>query len=268
MKNLQLIIIDPQHDFCNPNGSLYVDGAHEDMQRLAGFIDRMAPKITDIHVTADSHHKADISHPMWWCDADGNPPAPFTIISASDLADGVWRTRKPSCHARTLAYLQALESTGRYPHCIWPEHCLIGTEGHTIHPDVMGALHGWEESRYAITDVVTKGSNPWTEHFSAVQAEVPDPEDPSTQMNTALVDTLEQADITVWAGEALSHCLANSARDVAANFSDPQFIKNMVLLTDASSNVTNFEHYGTDFVTELVTKGMQTSTCADFLKTA
>lgn len=268
MKNLQLIIIDPQFDFCNPNGSLFVAGADEDMKRLAGFIERMSSKLTDIHTTLDSHRKIDISHPMWWADADGKMPLPFTIIKAIDLECGTWRTRQISAHAKTLAYLEALEATKRYPHCIWPEHCLIGSEGHTIHPDVYGALQGWEESRYAMTDYVTKGSNPWTEHFSAVQAEVPDPQDPSTQMNTGLVTTLEEADITVWAGEALSHCLANSARDVAANFSDPKFVQNMVLLTDASSNVSGFEHFGTSFVAELVKKGMQTSTCADFLKAA
>ncbi len=268
MKNLQLIIIDPQHDFCNPNGSLFVGGADEDMKRLAGFIERMAPKLSDIHVTLDSHRKIDISHPMWWSDTSGKSPDPFTIITAEDMTSGTWRTRKPGCYDTSLTYLKALEATKRYPHCIWPEHCLIGSEGHTVHPDVYGALQGWEESRYAMTDYVTKGSNPWTEHFSAVQAEVPDSQDPSTQMNTGLVTTLEEADTTLWSGEALSHCLANSARDVAANFSDPRFIQSMVLLTDASSSVTGFENFGTDFVDELVKKGMQTATCADFLATA
>ena len=32
------------------------------------------------------------------------------------------------------------------------------------------------------------GANPWTEHYSAVQADVPDPQDPATQLNRALVE--------------------------------------------------------------------------------
>ncbi len=265
MKNVQLIIIDPQKDFCDPNGSLFVAGADEDMKRLAKMIERLSPKLTDIHVTMDSHRLIDISHPVWWVDGDGKAPDPFTIITAQEVKDGVWRTKQPGAQSRTLEYLQQLATSGRYPHCIWPEHCIIGDEGHQLDPNVAGAIHGWERSRYAMTDVVTKGSNPWTEHFSAVMAEVPDPEDPSTQINTQLIGILEDADITVWSGEALSHCLANSARDVASHFSDPKYIRNMVLLEDASSSVGGFENFGTDFVKEMVDKGMQMSTTADFL---
>jgi nicotinamidase-related amidase len=156
--------------------------------------------------------------------------------------------------------LRALEAGKRYPHVIWPEHCLIGSPGHNVVPSMLDALHEWERTRYVTVDFVTKGSNPWTEHFSAVQAEVPDPEDPSTLVNTALVSTLEEADIILLAGEALSHCLANSVRDVARAFSDPKYVQKFMLLTDASSNVTSFEKYGEDFVRDLVAMGMKTST--------
>ena len=112
---------------------------------------------------------------------------------------------------------------------------------------------------------MTKGSNPWTEHFSAVQAEVPDAADPTTQVNTGLVSTLEEADVILLAGEALSHCLANTVRDVAQHFADPSFIQKMVLLTDASTSVPGFEAYGQDFVAELASLGMKTTTTQQFL---
>jgi hypothetical protein len=41
---------------------------------------------------------------------------------------------------------------------------------------------------------VTKGENPWTEHYSAVQAEVPDDDDPRTQLNRTADRRLDQAD--------------------------------------------------------------------------
>jgi nicotinamidase-related amidase len=113
-------------------------------------------------------------------------------------------------------------------------------------------------------EVVTKGSNPWTEHFSAVRAEVPDPEDPSTQINRAFVQSLEVADLVAWTGQALSHCLANTFRDAAEVFSDPAIISKMVLLTDATSNVATFEKYGDDFIRDMKAKGMRTSTTTDF----
>ena len=59
--NIQLLIIDPQNDFCDPKGSLFVPGADGDMTRLATMIDRISPKLADIHVTLDSHHLVDIA---------------------------------------------------------------------------------------------------------------------------------------------------------------------------------------------------------------
>ncbi len=265
MANIHLLVIDPQNDFCDPNGSLYVDGADDDMNRLAAMIDRMRARLTTIHVTLDSHRKVDISHPIWFKDAKGKHPAPLTVIDADALEKGKWTTTQPSAYPRTLAYLKALEAGGRYPHVIWPYHCLIGDEGHNVWPRLASAVHAWEE-RYAMADFVTKGSNPWTEHFSAVQAEVPDPSDPTTQVNTDLITTLEDADIILLAGEALSHCLANTVRDVADKFADPSYVQKLVLLTDASSNVPGFDTYGDDFLKTLRAKGMRTATTTDFAK--
>ena len=264
MLDIQLLIIDPQNDFCDPNGSLFVPGADEDMKRLSNLVQKVKDKLTDIHVTLDSHRKVDISHPIWWKDASGNHPTPFTIISAQEMRDNVWTTTQPSFFKRTLAYLEALEASGRYPHCIWPEHCLIGSEGHIVYPELFGSLQEWA-SRFATVDYVTKGSNMWTEHFSAVKAEVPDPSDPSTQVNTGLVDTLEQADIILFAGEALSHCIANTGRDVVDCFSNPDYIQKIHLLTDCTSNVTGFDHFGDQFLADMKSKGMKTLTCAEFL---
>jgi nicotinamidase/pyrazinamidase len=262
---VHLLVIDPQKDFCNPNGSLYVTGAEKDMDRLALMVKRLNRKLDDIHITMDSHRKVDISHPMWWRDSAGKHPAPFTMITAADVEAGRWTTTQPGAYRRSLDYLRALETGKRYPHVIWPEHCLIGDEGHTLHNSISESVHEWEQNRYAMADFVTKGSNPWTEHFSAVQAEVPDPSDPSTQVNTGLIRTLEEADMILLAGEALSHCLANSVRDVVKNFTDPKYVRKLILLTDASSNVTGFDKYGDDFLKELTGLGMQTATTTSVL---
>ena len=263
MPNIHLLVIDPQNDFCDKNGSLYVNGADDDMDRLAVMVERMRTRLSAIHVTLDSHRKVDISHPIWFRDGAGKNPPPLTVISADDLRKGTWTTTQPSAYPRTLAYLEALAAGGRYPHVVWPYHCLIGDEGHNVWPRLAETIHAWED-RFAMADFVTKGSNPWTEHFSAVQAEVPDPSDPTTQVNTDLIHTLEEADVILLAGEALSHCLANTVRDVADKFADPTYVRKLVLLTDASSNVPGFEMYGDDFLKALIAEGMQTATTTDF----
>ncbi|MFT5683912.1 MAG: nicotinamidase/pyrazinamidase [Myxococcota bacterium] len=265
MQKLHLVVIDPQNDFCDRSGSLHVPGADRDMDRLAVMIRRLSGKLSDIHVTLDSHRKVDISHPLWWRDAAGSHPAPFSVITAADVTSGKWTTWLPSTRSRSLTYLSELERRGRYPHVIWPEHCLIGDEGHNVFPLISEAIHEWEDRRFAMADFVTKGSNPWTEHFSAVQAEVPDPTDPSTQVNAGLIATLQSADVVLLAGEALSHCLANTVRDIADCFADPSTISKLVLLTDAASPVTGFEAQADTFVRELTARGMRTATTADFL---
>jgi len=267
-QRVHLLVIDPQNDFCDAaHGSLCVPGAAADMDRLAALVDRLRDRLSDVHITLDSHRKVDISHPIWWTDAQGRPPAPFTVITAADLRAGRVTTARPGAWSRSLAYLEALEASGRYPHVVWPEHCLIGDEGHNVWPRLAEAVHGWE-GRFAVADFVTKGSNPWTEHFSAVRAEVPDPADPGTQINTALVSTLQQADVVLLAGEALSHCLANTVRDIADCFGDPRLISKLVLLTDASSPVPGFEAQAQAFLADLTRRGMRTATTADALRAA
>jgi nicotinamidase/pyrazinamidase len=267
--NIQLLIIDPQNDFCDPKGSLYVPGADGDMIRLAKMIERISHKLADIHVTLDSHHLVDIAHPIFWLDSSGKHPAPFTIISKADVQNGSFRATNPQFQPRVLDYVEQLEDNGRYPLCIWPPHCLIGRWGYSVYEPLEKALTKWEED-FAMVNFVTKGSNLWTEHYSAVQADVPDPEDPGTQLNMGLIETLQEADIIPLAGEAESHCLANTVIDIANNFGEEN-IKKMVLLQDATSCVpdppgtTMFTDFANQFVSDMVARGMQLSTTEDFL---
>lgn len=256
-----LLVIDPQNDFCDPEGgALYVPGAEADMARLAALIDRLGGAIDAIHVTLDSHHPIDIAHPVFWRDTEGNPPAPFTGIAPDAVRSGEWTTRRPEDRGRALAYLDALAKGGRYPHTIWPTHCLIGSRGHNVEPTLFAALARWEIARHAVVDYVMKGKNPWTEHFSAIRAEVIDPDDPHTQPNTALIEALRGADRVLVAGEAGSHCVANTVRDLADVLGDRAGIERLVLLEDTISPVPGFEGFQKDFVADLTARGMRLST--------
>jgi nicotinamidase-related amidase len=123
----------------------------------------------------------------------------------------------------------------------------------------------WEHKYSAIAPRTTKGSNPFTEHFSAVKADVARADDEGTRLNGRFVKTLQQYDIILISGEALSHCVANTARDVVTEFS-PDQVKKFVLLEDASSNVTGFEALGKKFVDDMVKMGMQIAKTDTFFK--
>ncbi len=264
---IKLLVIDPQNDFCDgpSNGKLAVPGAYDDMTRLAAMVRRLAPKLDDIFITLDSHRLIDIAHPIWWMDANGKSPNPFTIIGSADLDAGIWTTRNPAFRSRSLAYVKQLEAQGNYPLCIWPPHCLIGSKGHTIHDELLAAVQTWEGDQFAQAQYVTKGSNPWTEHYSAIQAEVPDPNDPSTSLNTQLITEVADADLVPFAGEAGSHCVPSTLRDIFRNI-DPAMISKFVLMMDAVSPVPGFEAAQQAFIDEYVQKGMKLSTTVDFMK--
>jgi len=266
MQNTHLLIIDPQHDFCDPSGALFVPGAEKDMERLAAFVGRVGDKLSKIHVTLDSHHYVDIAHPVFWKDSSGKHPDPFTIISKDDVKNGVWTTTKPGWHKKALAYVEQLEANNRYLLCVWPPHCLIGSRGYEVVPDLMDALTKWTDDHFGFIDWVAKGHNPFTEHYSGVAAEVPDPQDPATQINTNLVKTLTDADVVLIAGEASSHCLANTVRDIANNFNDDSYIQKLVLLEDATSPVPSFENLTDDFTKEMTGRGMQLSSTTEWMK--
>ena len=255
---MQLLIIDPQIDFCEPSGALLVPGAAADMARLAAYIDAYQGRFEAVHVTLDTHHLRDIAHPLWWKGARGDGPAPFTIISAADLDAGVWRAADPAAQERSRSYVKALETGGRYPLCIWPPHCLIGSAGHAVQQALFRSLCGWETASGKSVHYWRKGENPFTEHYSALRAEVIDPADPATDANLALIDALRGAGEIVVAGEAGSHCVASTLRDLDALA--PDLTPRLRLLTDAVSPVAGFENLQQSFIADLTAKGMRLET--------
>ena len=260
-----LVIIDPNNDFCDPtNGSLYVTGADGDMNRLANHINNEGGRITEIHVTLDSHHLIDCSHPMFWRNSNGDNPPIFTIITSQDIKDGKWIPIFPQYAQRMIKYEEELEKGGKYPHCIWPVHCLIGSNGHKVYPVVFEALLKWQERHRRNVNYITKGSNIWTEHYSAVKAEVPDPSDPSTQINTGFINSLQEADVIEFCGEASSHCGRFTGEDICDAFSDDTYIKKLNILVDVMSPVTGFESGEKDFLEGMEKRGAKLLKTTDF----
>jgi nicotinamidase-related amidase len=256
MSKVSLMIIDTQRSFCSPNGELFVPGADEDCVRLSAMINRLENRIDSIHVTLDSHQEVDIAHPVFWRDSDGNPPNPFTIITRDDVEKGRYVTSNPASLKRAVEYVQELDNNNRYPLCIWPPHCIIGSEGYQIESNVSDAIRQWGRNRFKMIDFVTKGSNPWTEHYSAIKADVPDPSDPTTLVNSRFVNTVDEADLILVSGQALSHCVASTVRDLASEFGE-ESIKKLILLRDTCSNVPGFEQNGVDFLNDLQALGMR-----------
>lgn len=258
-KKVCLVIIDPQMDFIN--GSLAVPGADDDMSRVAEMIRKYGKEIDDIQITMDSHYKTHIAHGLSWKDRKDEHPVPIflhkgntvpTFLTLQMVLDGEYRATNPGFQKRYIEYLKKLEANGRYQLMIWPEHCIIGSPGQCIQPDLLDAISGWEARYYGAAQRTTKGSNPFTEHYSALIADVEDPEDEGTRLNTDFISVMKYYDLILGTGEALSHCFANTFKDIFNEFGAKQLEK-FALLEDATSNVPGCNKMGEDFINEYTT---------------
>ena len=273
-RQIQLLLIDPQNDFCdlpesyrplNPLShlavapALPVAGAHADMQRAAAFVRDAGHSISEITVTLDSHHRLDIAHPSFWQTAAGAAVAPFTPITASQLRAGEFSPRNAAALPRAQAYLDELELRGRYTLMVWPVHCQIGSWGHNIHADLLAVCSAWEEQEQKPVHMLNKGANPWTEHYSAVQAEVPDASDPDTQLNHKLITQLGQAEILFIAGEASSHCVKATTEHIVAHLPSAKagLPSKIALLTDCMSPVVGFDAQHAAFFADMQSRGVR-----------
>lgn len=280
--SFHLLAIDPQNDFCDLPESwnhrdpatgrpcplaLPVAGAHADMQRLAEFLRRMGPRIDGVTVTLDSHQRYDVAHPLFWQARGGAEVAPFTPITAAQVRAGEFLPRDAVALPRVLAYLDALESQGRYTLMVWPVHCEIGSGGHGVHAALLAAYAEWQALRGQAVHAVFKGMNPWTEHYSAIEAEVPDPQDPATALNRPLLERLGAAECMVIAGEASSHCVRATTEHIVQYLPRlrPGWTpERIVLLTDCMSPVRGFEAQHDAFLTAMRAHGVHLSRSTDF----
>lgn len=260
----QLLIIDPQNDFCDiPHAALPVSGAMADMERIADLITQCRAVLGSITVTLDSHPSLAIERAGFWLTHSGEAVAPFTVINHAAVQAGQFQPRQPQHREYVLHYLQALEAGGKYQLMIWPAHCIVGTWGHAMPAVVSDALYQWELATQTPVRKALKGLNPLTEQYSAIRAEVPLPDDAQTHTNQALVDSVvppENGYLLV-TGEASSHCVRATLFDILPSI-PPERMGQVVVVTDCMSPVTGFEAQTAQFFADCRNLGIQTLTAA------
>jgi len=115
-----------------------------------------------------------------------------------------------------------------------------------VHPSVLHAIQEWEQDKKEQAQYISKGENPWTEHYSAFMAEVPDPQDQDSQFNQELLDRLLQAEQVWICGEASSHCVKASVEHLVSRWPQEQ-LGRLTLLIDAMSPVAGCEGIAQEF---------------------
>ena len=151
--------IDIQTDFMD-NGALGVAGAKQDVIRLSQFLYKHMDKLSKIIVSLDTHEVKQIFHPCWWVDIEGNHPAPYTIIKASDLTEGKWRATVDPALSKN--YVRHLEKADKQL-CIWPYHCINGTVGATLESQFNNIIHFISLAQNIPLTKINKGQYPLSE---------------------------------------------------------------------------------------------------------
>ncbi|KAL3942580.1 MAG: hypothetical protein SGBAC_003250 [Bacillariaceae sp.] len=285
-----LLLVDVQKDF-HPGGSLAIPTADDDAGRIAQLIETHSSSITRIVATMDSHLKLHIAHPGFWLAQDGKTqPTPFTLISSEDIVNGKWKPRsnlnldlgedqmdgsvfggldnvvdekgRIDLLKYSIEYTKRLEEKGKFKLCIWPEHCLVGKEGHCIVDPIMKAIDEWSMSTGGSVEYVLKGQNLITESYSALEAEVPVTK--GTSFNESLQKRLEESDHLLVCGQAMSHCVNYTLRSIVTRWPKEKY-GNITLLSDCASSVPGFEEAGETFQKDMRAIGVNVKKAAEAL---
>ncbi|MBI3153625.1 MAG: isochorismatase [Chloroflexi bacterium] len=253
---ISLLVIDAQNTFCIPNFELFVggrsgNGAVEDNTRLCEFIYRNLGSITHITATMDTHNAHQIFHPVFFVDADGNHPTPYTDIHAADLRSNKWTFNPALAPQFSIApeygqqmmvhYAEALEKKGKYALTIWPYHAMLGGIGHALVPALEEAIFFHSIARLAQPDFAIKGNKTFTENYSVIGPEVLTGPMGETlgEHDTKFIQQLQEVDRMYIAGQAKSHCVAWTISDLLDDIqaTDAELAKKVHLLEDCSSAV-------------------------------
>ncbi|HEY3993715.1 MAG TPA: hypothetical protein VGM01_12670 [Ktedonobacteraceae bacterium] len=243
-EKVAVVLVDYQHDFVDPSGTLAVPGAREDVARFLGWFYASAPAITSLYASLDTHIPYQIFFSAWWQDPrTGEHPQPFTPISAAEVNAQRW---VPLFQAEwSVDYVNKLAEQARKDLMIWPPHTMQGTLGHMLVAPLSEAIAWHSAARGAQPTYIPKGLTPRTEFYGVFGAEVIDPTEPTSYLNTPLLDVVTHHDRVYIAGEAKSHCVLETARQLVAYLSpQPELLKRLYILRDCISSV---QHPAVDF---------------------
>lgn len=198
------LILNPQNDYCHPNGSLFSRTEKDFIDELSVLIQNNLKDIDGIVVSLDTHNVMDINHPCYWVDINNKKPEPFTQISKKEVKGRRYTVFMPNVpesivlekQKMVVEYLTDLESIGK-KHEILPYRCVQGTWGCNIEQKLNDSLFSWSIQKGRDYILHRKGMYPHVQFFGSFEAEVPDPKAPETtivssQNIMSYMDTFER----------------------------------------------------------------------------
>ena len=236
-EKVAVILVDYQHDFVDPTGTLHVPGSQQDVARFLAWFYANAHKISSIYASLDTHLPFQIFFSSWWKDPQtGEHPQPYTTITVDDVTNIKWLPIiEPDW---STSYVHQLQQKARKDLMIWPYHTMEGTLGHMLAAPLCEAIAWHSAARNTQPTYIEKGRTIRTEYYGIFGAEIPDPEDPDSSLNVTLLDAVMKHDRVYVAGEAKSHCVLETERQLVGRFGEqPELLKRLYFLIDCTSSV-------------------------------
>ena len=151
-----LLIVDPQNDFVDHKGSLYVPGAESVIMKLCDYIKEHGEEYDHIVVTQDTHRRIHISLSNGWT----HKPEPGSKV-----------VKRVGSDFELVAKDSSIIYYGENGVDIWPDHCIIGTWGHCFPDSLVDALSEWEIKKRRGVFYQRKGEDCGYEAFSVLTKE-------------------------------------------------------------------------------------------------
>ena len=236
-EKIAAVLVDYQHDFVDPSGTLYVPGSQADVARFLTWFYSNAHSITTIYASLDTHIPFQIFYSSWWVNPrTGEHPQPFTVITGQDVENHTWvPLLEPEW---STYYVHELQQKARKDLMIWPYHTMQGTLGHMLVSPISEAIAWHSAARQAQPIYIEKGLTTRTEFYGIFGAEVPDPQSPASSLNIPLLDSVMQHDKIYIAGEAKSHCVLETERQIVEHYAQqPEMLRKLYFLKDCTSSV-------------------------------
>lgn len=268
-EKIAVVLVDYQHDFVDPSGTLYVPGSQEDVARFLGWFYANAQKITTIYISLDTHVPFQIFYSAWWQNPQtGEHPQPFTVITAEDVDKNRWIPLiQPEWSKR---YVHLLNEKARKDLMIWPHHTMEGTLGHMLVAPISEAIAWHSAARKTQPTYISKGLTTRTEFYGIFGAEVPDPEDAASGLNVPLLDEVLRYERIYIAGEAKSHCVLETERQLVGHAgAQAEILQRLHFLTDCTSSVAHpaidFDELAEQELALMVRQGARITRSTDLL---
>lgn len=247
-----MLMIDCQGDFVNPTGSLPVQGACEDVGRIIQFLYQHLYEIEYLYCTMDWHHQNQIFFPDAWVNETGNHPEPFTVMTASQIEDGIWQSTLPDPQ-KAVRYVKEVEKKG-FSLKIWPYHCMEYTPGAAVEVELANMIAFHDTVWANQTQYIPKGSDTYTEMYGAIEAEF----DEKGAIQQAVLDILTEVDTLIVVGEAGSHCVLRTLQQFYNHYAtQPNMLQKIVVFEDGTSAIQGSEELMREGFTKLKKAGIQ-----------